>query len=165
MGADMVSAAIALPRGKRPDFEAGQKVLDNLKIDMAMIHDLENDGYCEAADWLIDDDVEGDRIEHFDVEEIRKFMKSVLEDVNLEMYGRSSATYYIRDLEVYFVGEMSWGDIPDCCYAFWRLYALPAKVGEACGFVLNFEEPAGKPLNPVTPEEEQEVIERIKTSA
>ena len=152
MGADMMLAAIALRRGAQPDYAAGVKFLESVDFtNEDLLTRLIDDGGLDENEPYFDEDGKPQ------VEEIRKYMVETVNEFHHILGSRSVTAMDIRDLTMFFTGGMSWGDMPDEAYVFWRLGVVPGLL-DVMNFVEDWYEEA-KP--PVTPEEERQAIQSI----
>lgn len=154
MGADMIIAAVAIPKDTQPNYNAGREFLERYEITEEVVAELVNNGSL----WDGDD-------EYFDeddkpkVDKIREWLLTQHHDFEETINSRVATSLAVRDLWVYIVGGLSWGDAPEGCDAIWVMYAVPGLLTEM-GFAENYHEVE----NPVTPEEEAAAVESIKRS-
>lgn len=154
MGADMIIAACAVRKGdeKKIDFAAGRAFLEKMEITEEFVQDLVDNGD------LWEDEEYFDENNRPKIENIRTWLLTHHHDFEQSFGGRDMSSLWVRDLTVFIVGGMSWGDSPEGCTAIWMMDKIPG-VLTAMGFVEDYHLTAPEP---VTPEEEAAAVESIK---
>jgi len=126
MGADLILTACAIKQGQVPDWQSGEKFLEELVIDDDLLEELDCSGmYIEQ--YENDEDAMVD---------IRERLGSALDEFQAayEMGDRSTVYFPFGEWQLIICGGTSWGDTPSECFDAIN-FLEAAGVMKAMGFI------------------------------